>query len=101
MTTALPLGEIVFALLFGLILGSRLRPTTGEGRVRVGYVFGLLGATLLYGAYDFYFYQIGETALRRTVYWPGISGAFLFSIVGIILGRELFGRRRASPGGTA
>ena len=101
MTTARPLGEIVFGLLFGLIQGSQLRKTTGEGRVRVGYIFGLLGALFLYGAYDFYFYQIGETALKRTLYWPGLSGAFLFSMVGIILGRELFARGKTSPGGTA
>jgi hypothetical protein len=99
--TALPIGEIVFALIFGLILGSRLRSTTGEGRVRVGYVFGILGALLVYGAYDFYFYQIGDLVLRRTSYWPGLSGAFLFAIIGIILGRELFGRRGSPSGGTA
>ena len=99
--TALPIGEIVFALIFGLIIGSRLRSTTGEGRVKAGYVFGILGAILVYGAYDFYYYQIGEMVLRRTSYWPGLSGAFLFAIIGIILGRELFGRRGSPSGGTA
>ena len=99
--TALPIGEIVFALLFGLIIGSRLKSTTGEGRVRVGYIFGVLGAVLLYGAYDFYTYQIGETIIERTQYWPGLSGAFLFAIIGLILGRELFGRRGSPSGGTA
>lgn len=101
MSAALPIGEIVFALLLGLIIGSRLRATTGEGRVRVGYVFGLLGAIFLYGAYDFYFYQIGGWTLRRTSYWPGLCGAFLFAIIGTILGRELFGRRGNPPGGAA
>jgi len=99
--TALPIGETVFALIFGLIIGSRLRSTTGEGRVRAGYVFGILGAIVAYGSYDFYFYQIGETVLRRTSYWPGLSGAFLFAMIGIILGRELFGRRGSPSGGTA
>jgi hypothetical protein len=99
MSTILPLGEIVFALAFGFLIGCRLRSTTGEGRVRVAYVFGFLGAVLLYGAYDFYWYELGGVALRRTSYWPGLSGAFLLGIIGLILGRELIGRRRQPSGG--
>jgi hypothetical protein len=101
MSTILPLGEIVFALAFGFLIGSRLRSTTGEGRVRVAYVFGILGAALLYGAYDFYFYELGGIILRRNSYWPGLSGAFLLGMVGLILGRELVGRRRQPSGGAA
>ena len=99
--TALPVGEIVFALIFGLVIGARLRSTTGEGRVKVGYIFGILGALLIYGSYDFYTYQIGEVVLERTSYWPGLSGAFLFAMIGLILGRELAGRRSKPSGGTA
>jgi len=99
--TALPIGEIVFALIFGLIIGTRLRSTTGEGRVRVGYIFGILGALLIYGSYDFYTYKISETVLERTSYWPGLSGAFLFAMIGLILGRELAGRRLSPSGGNA
>jgi len=95
----IPLGEIVFALLFGLIFGARLRSVTGEGRVRVGYIFGILGAVFLYGAYDFYYYSIGDLVMERTSYWPGLSGAFLFSLVGIIIGRETLGRRLGRKGG--
>ena len=101
MSTVLPLGEIIFSLIFGLLLGARLRSTTGEGRVRVGYVFGILAACLLYGSYDFYSYGIGGILLKRTSYWPGLSGAFLFGMIGLILGRELIGRRGASSGGAA
>lgn len=100
MNIILPLGEIVFALFFGFILGSRLGASTGEGRVRVGYVFGIMGALFLYGAYDFYFYRMGDLVLRRTLYWPGLSGSFLFAIVGLILGREILGRRRGTSGGS-
>jgi len=98
MSIVLPLGETVFALISGFVLGSRLQASTGEGRVRVGYVFGIAGAILFYGAYDFYYYQIGNLALRRTWYSPGLSGAFLFGMIGIILGRELIGRRRGPQG---
>ncbi len=99
MNLALPFGEIIFAVFFGFLLGSRLRSTTGEGRVRVGYVFGLLGAIFLYGSYDFYYYRIGGTVLERAAYWPGLSGAFLFGIIGLILGRELVGRRAGDTEG--
>ncbi len=98
MSLAIPLGEMIFAIISGFVLGSRLRAFPGEGRVRIGYVFGIAGATLLYGAYDFYYYRIGGIVLRRTWYSPGLSGAFLFGMIGIILGRELIGRRRSSKG---
>ena len=98
MSFMLPLGEAIFALTAGFVLGSRLQASTGEGRVRVGYIFGIAGATLFYGAYDFYYYRIGNLVLKRTWYSPGISGAFLFGMIGIILGRELIGRRRVTQG---
>jgi len=100
MIIELPWGEVVFSLFFGLLLGARLQSSTGEGRVRIGYLFGILGAALLYGSYDFYFYRFGDIALRRTAYWPGLSGAFFFGVLGLILGRELVGRRSKVGGDT-
>ncbi len=101
MSFPVPVGELVFALVLGLVLGSRLGPGPGEGRVRVGYAFALLAAVFLYGSYDFYTYTVGGVVLQRTWYWPGLSGAFLFSTLGILLGRELSKARVTSKGGTS
>jgi len=80
------LGELILGLVLGFAVGFMLRRTTGEVRVRVGYIAAIVIALLLYGAYDFYRYSLGgyETKL--------ISGSFLCAVIGIILGREI-GRR--------
>ena len=80
------LGELIFGLILGFIVGFMLRKTTGETRVRVGYLIAIIIALLLYGAYDYYNYGIGTNI---------ISGGFLYATVGIILGREI-GRRITS-----
>ncbi len=100
MSYPVPVGELVFAFILGLVLGSRLGPSPGEGRVRVGYVFSLLAAIFLYGSYDFYTYKVGNLVFQRTWYWPGLSGAFLLGIVGILLGREMVRGREAAQGGS-
>ncbi len=98
MNILVPVGEIVLAFIFGALLGSRLRSTTSEGRVRVGYLFGILAAVFLYGAYDFHFYRLDTVVLDSTSLWPGLSGAFLFSILGLVAGREILGRRGKAAG---
>ena len=78
-----PVGELIFGLLLGFIIGLMLRKSEGETRVRVGYVAAIITALVLYGAYDYYTDLAGLTL---------ISGSFLYAVIGMIIGREI-GRR--------
>ena len=78
-----PIGELVFGLLLGVILGFMLRKSDSETKIRVGYIAAIITALVLYGAYDYYTDFAGLTM---------ISGSFLYAVIGMIVGREI-GRR--------
>lgn len=82
----IPLGELLFGLILGILLGFMLGKSAGEWRVRMGYLAAIVISLVLYGAHDFYHYNLGGYDTQI------ISGAFLWASVGIILGREI-GRR--------